>query len=191
MVVLAALLVACSSVAAPDARTASSVGASSTPAVSRTPTRSTARSTDAAVTAPPSSAQSSPTKSSPRPTTSSTVAAATFHVSDPVELPTQVGTEASGLARSQTIPGAFWTVGDATGTDTVTAVDLSGTLRAEVTVTDMAADNAEAIVSGPCGDARCLYVGDIGDNAALRDHVAVYRLPEPKSGQTRLNSEEW
>ena len=25
----------------------------------------------------------------------------------------------------------------------------------------------------PCGDERCLYVGDIGDNAARRDAVTV------------------
>jgi len=102
-----------------------------------------------------------------------------------------VGTEASGLARSGTIPGAFWTVGDAAGTDTVTAVDLTGKLRAEVMVRGMSADNAEAIVAGPCDDDRCLFVGDIGDNDAQRDHVAVYRLPEPKSGEHNVDATEW
>jgi hypothetical protein len=102
-----------------------------------------------------------------------------------------VGTEASGLARSETIPGAFWTVGDATGTNTITAVELSGRLRAEVTVDGMDADNAEAIAAAPCDGARCLFVGDIGDNSAHRDHVAVYRLPEPTSGQSTVSAQEW
>src|SRR6478735_8443420 len=126
----------------------------------------------------------------PTPATAATSARA-LRISDPVDLPTQVGTEASGLARSETIPGAFWTVGDATGTDTITAVDLSGLLRAEVKVDGMAADNAEAIASAACDGGRCLFVGDIGDNSSQRDHVAVYRMPEPKAGQKTVSAQEW
>lgn len=200
MVVLAAALVGCSPVAAPDVPTAPAGSMSSTPAQPAGPTSSTAHSSGSASPGPGASGPASPvrtmtpgspTGSTAPQTTPDTEASRAPHASDPIELPPQVGTEASGLARSGTIPDAFWTVGDATGTDAITAVDLTGTLRAEVTVDGMAADNAEAIAAAPCDGGRCLFVGDIGDNSARRDHVAVYRLPEPKAGQTSAEAQEW
>jgi hypothetical protein len=95
------------------------------------------------------------------------------------------------LAPSSTIPGAFWTVGDETGDDTIVAVDLAGKVRASVQVTGMSADNAEAIAVAPCDLGRCLFVGDIGDNASQRDHVTVYRLVEPTAGKSTAEAEQW
>ena len=52
---------------------------------------------------------------------------------------------------------------------------------------DTLAIDFEDLSAGPCGDERCLYVGDIGDNAARRDAITVYRLIDPNHpgpGQT-------
>jgi hypothetical protein len=47
----------------------------------------------------------------------------------------------------------------------------------------------EAIAAGPCdstGTARCLYVGDVGDNGARHGTSTIYRLPEPRAAGGRF-----
>ena len=56
-----------------------------------------------------------------------------------------------------------------------------------IAVDGLSAGNAEALSSGTCGSRplpdgtadTCLYVGDIGDNAASRSDIAVFRFAEP------------
>ncbi len=114
-----------------------------------------------------------------------------FSVGDPVRLPTGIGTEASGLARSTIDLGLFFVVDDATGTDIVAAVDAAGTVVSTIRVDGMDAANAEALSVARCGAGSCLYVGDIGDNAAARDHVTVYRMAEPARGDTSATADVW
>ncbi len=101
----------------------------------------------------------------------------------------------------------FFLVDDASGTGSIVAVDAGGALLATIEVSGMSAGNAEALSSGPCGStplvgaaappqdpARCLYVGDIGDNAALRDSIAVLRFAEPDlsgSAAEVVQADEW
>lgn len=118
-------------------------------------------------------------------------AGSTRVVGTPNPLPTDIGTEASGLARSSTIPGGFWVVDDATGTDTVAAVDSRGRLLAQVTVGGMDAANAEALTQATCEYGSCLYVGDIGDNSARRADVTIFRIAEPARGATSATAEAW
>ena len=40
----------------------------------------------------------------------------------------------------------------------------------------------EDIEAGPCDEGNCLYIADTGDNGGSRKSVAVYRVPEPASG---------
>jgi hypothetical protein len=106
-----------------------------------------------------------------------------------VPLTAGVADEVSGMAAATGAPGVYFLVDDATGTDTVVAVRADGALLARIGVAGMSADNAEAMASGTCGplplpagtpDAQtCLYVGDIGDNAARRADIAVFRFAEP------------
>ena len=119
------------------------------------------------------------------------VPAPTFSVGDPVRLPSRIGTEASGLARSTTTPGLFFVVDDATGTDMVAAIDAAGKVVSRIRVDGMDAGNAEALSVARCGAGSCLYVGDIGDNAAARDDITVYRMPEPARGDTSATAEAW
>lgn len=98
--------------------------------------------------------------------------------------------EASGIAASSSVPGAYFLVGDETGTDQLVAVSDDGAVIGRIGVDGMSADNAEALGSGDCGTTplpepesssgqRCLYVGDFGDNAERRDSVVILRLAEP------------
>jgi hypothetical protein len=98
--------------------------------------------------------------------------------------------EASGIAASSTLPGAYFLVDDGTGTDQLVAVDSGGLVIARIGVDGMSARNAEALAAGSCGttplpvpdssaNPTCLYIGDIGDNAARRDSITIYRIAEP------------
>ena len=88
--------------------------------------------------------------------------------------------ESSGVITSRTMPGRFWTLNDSgnapvlfsfdsTAAEPVGFVDLSGATNVDW----------EAISAGPCAPSWCLYVGDIGDNRAVRPSVTIYRAVEP------------
>jgi hypothetical protein len=66
------------------------------------------------------------------------------------------------------------------------AIDTSGALLGQVTVTGATLVDWEDIAAGPCDGKSCLFIADIGDNARSRSSVAIYMVPEPapESGQT-------
>ena len=163
------------------------------------------------------SANDSPVPSAPSPVTS---AAASSSVAAPepsaptvtvavVKLQPGVSDEASGIAASIGTPGAYFLVDDGTDTDAVAAVGSDGALLARIVVDGMFAGNAEALISGTCGSTplpddtallddtaadTCLYVGDIGDNAATRRDIAIYRFAEPELATPPTDpvaAEEW
>jgi len=103
-------------------------------------------------------------------------------VSSGIELPRNLH-ESSGAAQSRRDPALLWTHDDS-GQPVVYAVDSTGAERARVTVTGATNLNWEDIAAAPCPGGSCLYVGDIGDNAARRPNVVVYRVPEPAAGAT-------
>lgn len=102
----------------------------------------------------------------------------------PAPLPAQIP-ESSGAAVSRTHAGVVWTHNDSGNDPDLFAVDAGGRLLGQMRVTG--ADNVdwEDISLAPCGDRECLYIADIGDNAARRDDLAIYRLPEPEPGSAR------
>jgi hypothetical protein len=100
--------------------------------------------------------------------------------------------EASGLAASARAPGLVWVVGDGGAPAELFAVAAAGgRVLGRVRVAGAANVDWEALAPGPCGPAAggrpsgadgpppCLYVGDVGDNAAGRAAVTLYRVPEP------------
>jgi hypothetical protein len=95
--------------------------------------------------------------------------------------------EASGLAVSRTQPGVVWTHNDS-GKPIVFAVGTDGALRARVTVAGAEVDDWEGIAAGSCPQGSCLYIGDIGDNKDERPRITVYRVREPKSGETTTDA---
>lgn len=89
--------------------------------------------------------------------------------------------EISGMAESRRNVGVLWMHNDAGDQPRLFAVNLAGQLLAEVAVPGAQALDWEDIAIGPGLDptAPSLYIADIGDNAADRAQVTVYRAPEP------------
>jgi hypothetical protein len=87
--------------------------------------------------------------------------------------------ELSGLALSRTRPGVLWTHNDSGGGPRVLAVDRRGRLLARLSVTGAVAVDWEDVAAARSRRGGLLYIGDIGDNEAVRSEIAVYRLPEP------------
>lgn len=89
-------------------------------------------------------------------------------------------TEASGLAWSRGQEGVLWTHNDSGDAARVFALGWGGTVRATLPLTGVSAYDVEdiALGTGP-GGGEALFVGDIGDNAAVRPAVRIYRVAEP------------
>ena len=96
-------------------------------------------------------------------------------------------TEVSGLALASS--GDFlWMHNDSGDSATLYGVDFTGAIVARWLL-DVPARDWEDMALGRCGEAsadRCVFIGDIGDNAAARESVRVYRLPEPARGEGDL-----
>lgn len=93
--------------------------------------------------------------------------------------------EASGSVPSASEPGVFWSQNDSGNDAVLFAYDSAGTSRARVVVTGVKNTDWEAIAPGPCPSGRCLYIGDIGDNLAVRRAVSVLRVAEPSTATAR------
>jgi hypothetical protein len=90
-------------------------------------------------------------------------------------------TEASGLAASIRNPGVLWVHNDSGDSARVFALGSDGATRATYTLAGASAVDWEdmAVGRGPVADTSYLYLGDIGDNAAARPEIVVYRVAEP------------
>ena len=89
--------------------------------------------------------------------------------------------EASGLAWSRTNASTWWTHNDSGDSARIFALDGSARIHATLPLSGAAAVDWEDIATGPgpTAGSAYLYVGDIGDNAAARASVRVYRVLEP------------
>jgi hypothetical protein len=86
--------------------------------------------------------------------------------------------EASGAAPSLRTPGLVWVQNDSRGAE-VLALDAAGRQHARIHLIGAQAGDWEDLAIARCPGGSCLYVGDIGDNAARRRGIVVYRVPEP------------
>lgn len=89
--------------------------------------------------------------------------------------------ESSGLARSTYPRSLLWTHNDSGDSPRVFAVKRDGSTRAVLRLKGADAVDWEDISTGP---GHTIWVGDVGDNDASRDHVTVYRFREPRSPQS-------
>ncbi len=99
-------------------------------------------------------------------------------------------TEASGVVRSTNEPGVFWSQNDRGNKAMLFAYDSTGAALGTVLVVGVDNTDWEALATGPCPSGSCLYVGDIGDNFAVRNYVTVLRLPEPLVALPRTGAPE-
>lgn len=140
----------------------------------------------------PAAAPEQAPAATPAPVTSEQPAPADACGGDPVACrtaPELVGTfdpavvgEASGLAASRRTPGAWYLLDDGPGTTGVQMLAPDGGILGTVTVSGLDGVDTEDLAVAPCGPGdptSCVYVGDIGDNAAGREAVQVWRFPEP------------
>src|SRR5919106_2970504 len=86
--------------------------------------------------------------------------------------------EASGVAASRRTPGVLWAHNDS-GEPLIFALNEQGAVSGRVRVTGAKVEDWEDIAVGPCPQGSCIYIADVGDNSGNRDHVMVYRVPEP------------
>lgn len=123
------------------------------------------------------------------------VSAAPAAAARPQPAPTRVTTvhdaritESSGLALSAARRDVVWTLNDSGSAAWVYGVSTRtgrtvGVLRL-VDATGRAADvvDTESLASAvDSGGRRSLLVGDIGDNRAVRDHVTIWRVADPRA----------
>ncbi|MCH8066359.1 MAG: hypothetical protein IIC90_11135 [Chloroflexi bacterium] len=89
--------------------------------------------------------------------------------------------EISGLAASRTHEGVLWVHNDSGDTARIFAIAADGAHLATITLAGVEAIDWEDMAIGPGPDPSIdyLYLADIGDNAAARPQVDIYRLPEP------------
>lgn len=86
--------------------------------------------------------------------------------------------ECSGIIASRQFPGIFWVHNDGGGSkrQVLYAVSRTGQDRGEFRLVDGLLDDWEDIA---IDDQRHLYMGDIGNNDARRNEVAVHQVDEP------------
>ena len=89
--------------------------------------------------------------------------------------------EASGIVGSRTNAGVFWVNNDSGDSARIFALDSQARLLGTYNLTGFGAVDYEdiAIGPGPVAGVDYIYIGDIGDNNAVRSSVALYRIPEP------------
>jgi hypothetical protein len=130
---------------------------------------------------PPPSTTSSTTTTSPSAGLLAAACAGTLVASTPGSVAADPVTELSGLAASRRTDGILWAHNDSGDSARVFAVGADGSDRGQYTLGGAGAVDWEDVAVGPGPDpgVSYLYVGDVGDNAAARSSVQVYRVAEP------------
>jgi hypothetical protein len=102
-------------------------------------------------------------------------------------------TESSGVVASRQHANVFWTHNDGGGRkkQVLYAIDRAGQTRAAIPIVGATFHDWEDIA---IDDARHLYLGDIGNNDAKRDTLAIYEIDEPNPNAAAGNvspKREW
>jgi hypothetical protein len=95
----------------------------------------------------------------------------------------------SGLAMSRAQPDILFAHNDH-DRPIVYALDLQGRLHATLTLENAQANDIEDIAVGPCGADTCVFLADVGDNAATRGEYGVLRFRQPEVPTDPGNTEQ-
>ena len=94
--------------------------------------------------------------------------------------------EVSGLAASVANPGMLWTHNDSGNGAEIYLIDLETNIKQTYVLKGVSNRDWEEVAVGPGPEpgVQYIYVGDIGDNAAIHEFKYIYRFKEPvyKSG---------
>lgn len=99
-------------------------------------------------------------------------------------------TESSGIAASIRNPREFWTHNDSGDTARVFRCDRSGRTLATYRFEGLKAVDWEDCATAVVQRIGYLYIGDIGDNVAIRKSIQIVRLPEPKGADGFIHDYE-
>jgi hypothetical protein len=90
--------------------------------------------------------------------------------------------ELSGIAASRRNPGVLYVHNDSGDAPQIYAISEKAQLLGTCHIRGATQRDWEdiAVGPGPDPDRSCVYIGDIGDNAAKRPEIIVYRVPEPQ-----------
>jgi hypothetical protein len=89
--------------------------------------------------------------------------------------------EISGLAFGKFNPGVIYVHTDSGGESAVYILDSLGNELGKITLLGVQNRDWEDIAVGPGPDGQSyIYVGEIGDNLAVHEEIAVFRFPEPE-----------
>lgn len=91
--------------------------------------------------------------------------------------------EISGLVESVKYPNNFWVHNDSGDQPRIFRVNRELEIVQEVQIEGVTHVDWEDIACGNYGGQQTLFIGDIGDNLAVRDQIQVYLLPEPAEGE--------
>lgn len=86
--------------------------------------------------------------------------------------------EASGLAVSAQFSNRLYHVNDRGNKPAIIVTDEQGQTIEQVGIKGFTPEDSEELALGPCGQATCLFIGDIGDNDRSRSSVTVAWLRE-------------
>ncbi|MGV3708004.1 MAG: hypothetical protein ACO1Q7_04120 [Gemmatimonas sp.] len=99
--------------------------------------------------------------------------------------------ESSSAVMSRSNAGVFYTINDSGNDAILFALDTAGKTRGRWPITNASNLDWEAASLGPCvrgagstpsSSTSCLYIGDVGDNGAIRPVVTLYQVDEPTVG---------
>lgn len=96
-------------------------------------------------------------------------------------------TEASGIAASRRNSNVLWVHNDSGDAARIFAMTSSGVNLGVYSIAGASAVDWEdiAVGLGPADDTHYVYIGDIGDNLAIRPTISVYRVAEPEVSDTQ------
>lgn len=90
--------------------------------------------------------------------------------------------ENSAAAVSVARPGLIFSINDSGNDAVLFAFDTTGADRGRWRLKGATNRDWEAVAVARCepgGESWCVFVGDVGDNGGEREHVTIYRVPEP------------
>lgn len=99
--------------------------------------------------------------------------------------------EASGVVESRRSPGVLFVHNDSGDGARFFAVGPDGRDEGEFRLRGATAVDWEDIALGPCPAGSCVYLGDIGDNAAARAEPVIYRVAEPATAAGEVVDVAW
>jgi hypothetical protein len=96
--------------------------------------------------------------------------------------------EASGIAASRLNPNVLWVHDDSGNPAQVYPMTAAGDNLGTYTIAGATNLDWEdiSVGPGPVEGSQYLYIGDIGDNNAIRSSISVYRVPEPIVSDTQM-----